>query len=517
MDDKNMIPHEPEQEPERDLLAELAGDPDVTPDQLAQALGEVEPNPVVLTDPVLAEEITPDEDAMASVGLTHPDEPQSPVYEEFRDEAYREAFGEGDALSQVFRGEDAVAEQPQEEILPEEPQPEPEPEPEPREEIQIRKRRPKRKKGEGLLGIPHMIATVVWLAIILAIGVSLGRLVWVCAADVLAFGREEKLVTISVEDSDTLDTIALKLQEAGLIRYPELFKLYAGLTDAREDISSGTFTLNTLYDYHALVGSMTTYSSFREEVTVMIPEGYSCAQIFALLEEKGVCSAMELEMYAAEGELDDYWFLENVERGDKYCLEGFLFPDTYDFYVNDDAERVLEKMLDDFDYRFSEEMEAGIETLNEKLAGMMRANGYGDDYIAEHRMDVRQVVIVASLIEKEPANNDESFTIYSVIYNRLTNQAAYPFLNIDAALLYALGHKEALTLEDLQTDNPYNTYTRPGLIPGPIANPGLNSLSAALNPEDTKFHYYALDPSAGVHKFSKTLEEHNSFLNSLGG
>ncbi len=487
-------------------------------------------NDSLLNEPEMNTEILPADEEMVAAGLktiheaevdrliTDAKEQSGLTYEtteEFRDADYRAAFGEGEELSRVFGDEPYVpdengAAEPEGEAVCEEPE-------QPGEEIAMRKGRPKRKKGYGLLGIPHILATVVWLAIIVAVGVSLGRVAWVCAVDVLAFGREEQEVVVSIEDTDTLDDIALKLQEKGLIRYPELFKLYAGLTSAREDISSGSFTLNTIYDYNALVNSMTYYSSSREIVEVMIPEGYSCAQMFALLEEKGVCSAADLEDYAANGELDEYWFLEDVERGDKYCLEGYLFPDTYEFYAGDDAERVLEKLLDVFDYRFSEDMIAAIDALNETLAAKYRANGYGDDYIAEHKMTVREVVIVASLIEKETAGNDESFTISSVIYNRLTNQANYPYLNIDAALLYALGHKEALTNEDLQVDSPYNTYTHAGLIPGPITNPGLNSLKAALLPEDTGYYFYALNPETGSHHFTKNYAEHQAFLDSLGG
>ena len=489
------------------------------------------PGEELLHTPDLATEILPDEEAMVAAGLRTPADAdmdrllaeakeqagvEYPTTEAFRDEEYRAAFGEGEELERVFGdGPYVPPEAPGDEVPPAEE--ENLPEEEPAEEVSMRKGRPRRKKGYGLLGIPHILATAVWLVIIVAIGVSLGRLAWVCVADVLAFGREEQLVVVSIEDTDTLDDIALKLQDAGLIKYPELFKLYAGLTSAREDISSGSFTLNTIYDYNALVDSMTYYSSSREIIQVMIPEGYSCAQMFALLEEKGVCSATDLEEYAANGELDDYWFLEGVERGDKYCLEGYLFPDTYDFYVGDDAGRVLEKMLDDFDYRFSEDMIAAIDKLNETLAAMYRSHGYGDEYIAEHKMTVREVVIVASLIEKETAGNDESFTISSVIYNRLTNQAEWPYLNIDAALLYALGHKEALTNEDLQVDSPYNTYTHQGLVPGPITNPGLNSLKAALQPSDTGYYCYALDPSTGTHHFSKTYAEHLAFLESLEG
>ena len=384
-----------------------------------------------------------------------------------------------------------------------------------------RKGRPKRPKGYGLFGLPHILATVIWLMLILAIGVSLGRAIWVCAADVLAFGREEKIVNISVTTDDTMETIADKLHKAGLVNYPELFLLYADLTDAQEKITTGSFTLNTVYDYHALVNQMSPRSGNRVVIEdVLIPEGYSCAQIFALLEQKGICKAADLEEWAANGELDDYWFLEGVERGSKYCLEGFLFPDTYDFYENSTPKLALEKMLDGFDYRFSEELYGKLPALNERLSDMMRKNGKDESYIAEHQLDLRKLITVASLIEEETASSKESYKIASVIYNRLYNWGSNPpFLNIDAAIFYALGeHKSALTSEDLQVDSPYNTYRYQGLVPGPISNPGLSSIEAALDPEDTAYYYYVLNPEAGVHDFSKTLSEHEKKVEKyLGG
>lgn len=374
-----------------------------------------------------------------------------------------------------------------------------------------RKGRPRRPKGYGLLGIPHILATIIWLMLIIAIGVSLGRMIWVCAADVLAFGREEKIVSISVTSADSMETIAEKLHKAGLVNYPELFLFYADLTDADEKITTGTFTLNTVYDYHALVNQMSPRSGNRVVIEdVLIPEGYNCAQIFALLEQKGICKAADLEAWAASGELDDYWFLEGVERGDKYCLEGYLFPDTYDFYENSTPKLALEKMLDGFEYRYSEELHAKLPALNERLSTMMRKNGKSEEFIAENQFDLRKLLTVASLIEEETASAKESYNIASVIYNRLYNWGSNPpFLNIDAAIFYALGeHKSALTAEDLQVDSPYNTYRYQGLVPGPISNPGLDSISAALDPEDTSYYYYVLNPEIGVHDFSKTLEEH---------
>ena len=383
----------------------------------------------------------------------------------------------------------------------------------------VRKGRPARKKGSGFLGIPQLLATVIWLLIIVAIGVTLGRALWVCAADVLAFGREDKDVTISITTDDTMESIAQKLQQAGLIRYPQLFLLYADLTDAHEDITSGTFTLNTVYDYHALVSQMSPRSGNRVVVEdVLIPEGYNCRQIFALLEEKGVCKAADLEKWAAEGELSEYWFLEGVERGHIYCLEGFLFPDTYDFYENSTPRAALEKMLDGFEYRVNEELRSKIPVLNERLTAMMRGNGDSEEYIAAHQFDIRDVVNVASLIEKETASDQESYTIASVIYNRLFNWGNTPrYLNIDATIIYALGGKTNLTSEDMAVDSPYNTYTNTGLTPGPIANPGLASIMAALDPETTSYYYYVLDPNSGVHQFSQTLAQHEAKIKQLYG
>lgn len=391
--------------------------------------------------------------------------------------------------------------------------------PEEEEVKPTRKRRPRRKDGYGLLGIPHLIATVIWLAIIVAIGVSLGRILWVCAADVLAFGREDKTVTVEITYEDDIDSIAEKLKDKGLIRYPRLFKLYADLAVDEGEISTGVFQLNTLYDYHALVNEMSAYADGRQEIEVIIPEGYTCAQIFALLEEEGVCSAAALEEYAANGELNEYWFLEGLERGDKYCLEGYLFPDTYFFYTNDEPRNAIEKLLDGFDYRFTDKMKENLTAANEHFTQMMAERGYDEEYIAAHALDIHDVITIASMVEKETAGGSDSNKIASVIYNRLTNPE-FLYLNIDATIVYALGGKtDPLTTEDLQIDSPYNTYTEPGLPAGPIANPGRHSIYAALEPfaeEDYySYYYYAYDPDAGTHHYSETYEDHEWFLSTL--
>ncbi len=391
------------------------------------------------------------------------------------------------------------------------------PQPKPKKPVQENKPAKKEEKDEGLLvRLPQILTTVVWMLLILAIGVTLGRTLWAICSDVMAFGKDSQQIVITVTEEDDLDAVAKKLADAELIKYPDLFKTFASITGKDENISAGTFSLNAHLDYNAMINAMTSYGSSRETVEIMIPEGYNCKQIFAILEQEGVCPAADLEAYAKDGELSEYWFLEGVTRDDKYCLEGYLFPDTYQFYKDDEPRRVLEKFLDAFDYRFTDIMKEDFENMKSRYANMLASHGYGQDYINSHPLTIRQVIIIASLIEKETSGAKESYDIASVIYNRLTNAGEYPFLNIDAALVYALDGKDTLTDQDKKLDNPYNTYVYMGLVPGPISNPGRDSLYAALDPNDTNYYYYALDPDTNTHHFTTNYNEHLNFLNSIG-
>lgn len=475
--------------------------PDVDADYPDEGTSEAILDHNRLSAPQLGSEIIPDEHAMNSHGMLGHDEEEPPfdmsILEDPELSLPREQEQPAEEASdpdvQEYRDNgqesDAAFQEP--------------PKPSQPHHRPTRKGRPKRKKGEGMFGIPNILVTFVWLALIVAIGVTAGRMMWVCAADVLAFGREDKVVTITIYESDTMEDIINKLYDNGLIRYKSLFNFYASISDAEEDIQPGIYDLNTRYDYHALVNFMSPRSS-REVIQLTIPEGYSCRQIFSLLEENRICTALDIGAYAASGELEDYWFLENVVRGDKYCLEGFLFPDTYQFYKNSTPREALEKMLDNFDFRFNEEMRAQIDALNANVTG----GGY----------TVREVTIVASLIEKESAAPAESPKIAGVIYNRLFRWGDTPaYLNIDASIIYALDGKTELTREDLQIDSPYNTYTNIGLPPTPISNPGLYSLQAALEPENHNYYYYVLNPSTGMHQFSSTYEEHTGYVNQFAG
>lgn len=412
-------------------------------------------------------------------------------------------------------------------ILPKtEPEEVPEEEPAEEEEYEeelpadTKKRRPRMKKGYGLLGIPHVLVTVVWLALIVMIAVPLGRLGWMWVADVMAFGKESQEVTLTITETDTIEDVSNKLADAEIVRFPGLFQKFAELTGKGERIDPGTYTLNSHLDYNALLNGMVNYGPAHDVVEIMFPEGYNCAQIFALLEKEGVCSAETLEEYAADGELAEYWFLEGVERGHKYCLEGYLAPDTYKFYTNDEPRRVLEKFLDEFDDRFTDKMKEDFITMQERYNTMLSNNGYGDEYIANNPLTLHKLITLASIVQKETAGDDESYNIASVFYNRLTDPASHPYLGSDATVYYAIGDyfgdKEDLTQEDLDFDSPYNTRNHQGLPPGPICNPGSYTMYAALDPNDTDYYYFVFSTEEQKHLFSSTLKEHEDKLKALG-
>jgi UPF0755 protein len=314
---------------------------------------------------------------------------------------------------------------------------------------------------------------------------------WAAANDVLALNKVDKEVVITISQEDSFNDVVNRLKKEGLIEYKTLFKLFASFTHGDQKVTMGTYTLNTDMDYHALLSGMSINSATKATVSVTIPEGYTVAQIFQLLEEKGVASVEDLTEVAAEHDYN-FSFLKDIPLGDAERLEGYLYPDTYTFNTPHSAVYAINKMLVNFDTRVTDEMRTQAEE-----------SGY----------TLREILTIASLIEKETDGTDRG-TIASVIYNRLNNPKGETagFLQIDATLAYLNGGQVPVESDKL-IDSPYNTYLYKGLPAGPIANPGLESIYAALNPDKTSYYYYALGDD-NVHHFFKTLSEHQKFVSS---
>ncbi|MDR1328148.1 MAG: endolytic transglycosylase MltG [Oscillospiraceae bacterium] len=344
--------------------------------------------------------------------------------------------------------------------------------------------RVRRERRTGCLGGVMLTVFIICVSLVAA------SLLWLAATDVLGFGGSEDVVQITVPEGFTIAGVADILADSGLIKYKPVFKLYAGFSKSEEIIVPGTYLLQMNYDYLALVRGMTPRGGKRATIDLTFPEGYTMAEIFKKLEESGVCSPDELWDAAANHDFE-YGFLAELPKGDRHRLEGYLFPDTYTFYIGDSATRALGKMLVNFETKFKAEYYEKAEAL-----------GYS----------ARDILIIASLIEREAGAASDRRKIASVIYNRLKNPDM-PRLEIDATIYYAI----AETGEAFSTgvESPYNTYRAEGLPPGPIANPGAASIAAALDPESTQYYYYALSMDEDRHhEFFRTFEEQQAFVHS---
>ena len=341
----------------------------------------------------------------------------------------------------------------------------------------------RREKRTGCVG------GILYAAFVICVSLVLASLVWMGAVDVLGFGAESEQVNVTVKQGFTMDDITDMLYDAGLVRYKFLFNIYAGYSNAEDKISPGQYVLDMSFDYRALVQGMTARAGERVEVTVPIPEGFTLAQIFARLVDYGVCQTEDELWETAKKHDFKYSFLDSSTLGDEHRLEGFLFPETYNFYLDSTPVQAISKFLNEFNRRFTEQYTERAEIL-----------GY----------TVREVITIASMIEREAGSDEDRAKIASVIHNRL-NSDNFPNLQIDATIYYAIAGTGRPFSTDV--DSPYNTYLREGLPPGPIANPGVASIRAALYPESSDDYYYALNKQ-GTHNFFRTLEQHRAFVES---
>jgi len=345
------------------------------------------------------------------------------------------------------------------------------------------KKRPKKRRGFNIL-----ISAVLYLMLVLGISMLLAGGIIVSANEAFALVKPDKAIVVDIPENADISEIGNILDDAGVINYKFVFKTFSKLViDEGDEFKPGKYELNSNMDYRSILNTLRRASTYKETVVVTIPEGYTVSQIADLLDEKMVCAKSDFLKACTDANFDDYSDIKDLEKGE-HRMEGYLFPDTYEFYKNDSPENVIKKFLSNFTKKVDED----IRNLAKKKD-----------------MPIEDVLTVASLIEREAMLASEQETISGVIWNRVNNPSKFPYLQIDATVQYAVGHKEKLTQDDLEVDDPYNTYKYKGLPPGPICNPGKNAIIAALNPEDHNYYYYVAKPD-GSHIFSKTLDEHNA-------
>lgn len=346
----------------------------------------------------------------------------------------------------------------------------------------------KKKKKRSVLS-----SSMTYILMVCGVSFILATVGWTIANDMLALNKEEREAVITIKDESDFGSVVDQLKDNGIIKYKTMFRLFAAFTGGTDKVSAGQYTLDTNMDYNAILNSLSSGSSKRTNTTVTIPEGYTVRQIFQLLEKNGVSTVEKLEDMAANHDYA-FSFLQDIPLGDPTRLEGYLFPDTYQFYMGEDPKYVINKMLVNFDAKVNDSIR---------------------QQIWDQGKSIGEILTVASMIEKETDGTDRA-TIASVIYNRLNNPSGgtQGYLQIDATIQYVLPEGEIVSEEDYQTvQSPYNTYLNKGLPPGPISNPGMESIMAAINPEKTNYFYYALGDDKHHHFFS-SYSEFQVFLNS---
>lgn len=345
-----------------------------------------------------------------------------------------------------------------------------------------RRRRSRRQKNGGCAG------TVVYVIAVLGISIILSLAAIFVANDVFAFVKENAVKEITVTENTDLLSLAKQLDDEGVINYGTIFKLYVRVKGDNEGVLAGSYSLNPNMDYGQIIDTLVNASS-TETMKITVPEGYSIAQIRQLLLDEHVCTEDALDevlnTYSFKHE-----FLQDELPAEEGWLEGYLFPDTYEIYKgNATVVDTINKMLNNFENKYDDDIKSGAETLGRSM---------------------HDIVTVASLVEREAQVDSERAKIAGVIYNRLNNPSEFPYLQVDASVLYGLGRTSGpLSEEDLASDTPYNLYTKQGLPPGPICNPGYASLYAAAHPEQHNYYYYVAMPD-GSHLFANSYEEHQT-------
>jgi UPF0755 protein len=324
-------------------------------------------------------------------------------------------------------------------------------------------------------------------------GVLIGYLIFVILAFILYFNwqiltplssKEINLQPFEIKKGQSLQEIALELKEKKLIRNEKLFQIVSFLLNVRKKFYPGLYYLSPKMNLITIIKTLTNPKNLEErEITII--EGWSSKEIADYLDKEGIIKkeiflkeVNELEKYISE-----FDFLKEIPQ--KANLEGFLFPDTYRIYKNTTAEAIIKKMLRNFSLKVTPELRNEIKNQKKTLY---------------------DVVILASLVEKEAADEVERRLIADIFWRRLENQIP---LQSCASINYILGtSKRQLSFEETRVPSPFNTYINKGLPPQPINNPSLSSIKAVIYPLKNDYWYF-LATKEGKTIFSRTKEEHD--------
>ena len=323
--------------------------------------------------------------------------------------------------------------------------------------------------------------------IIMAFGIAVMAMLFIAMVVFFTFkapkhvelGKGQEIVYVRINPGMGSDAIGKMLLDKGVISSKFKFWLASKLNGADGKFKVGTYAMTR--DMSAGEAISVLLHSQTVALRVTIPEGFNVQEIAKRLDEEGLCDEKDFLRLAKTYTPYSYMEKNSVAI---YPVEGFLFPDTYEFSTDASAEDIMRRMIDEFDNKLTPEMRS-------------RA--------AAQNISIYELVTMASLLEKEARYEEDLPIISQVLWKRLSINMP---LQSDATLQYVMDEiKEDVSIADTKIDSPYNSYQHYGLPPGPIANPGLNALKAALYPADTDYLYFVADRH-GKNYYSHTYDEH---------
>ncbi len=351
-----------------------------------------------------------------------------------------------------------------------------------------KKHKKKKRKRSRLPGI------LILTTFIIAASVSLSLVIIAFGKDILGIGKSDVTKLLVIQEGTSTDEIAGLLEEEGIIRSPECFKLFSRLRKTDDIYIAGEHFVSPNMAYEAIIDELTTiHEEEKETVKVTFPEGETIYDAANLLQEEGVCSASEFIFYFNSGGFG--FEFENKLPSDTTLklnrMEGYVFPDTYYFYTDMEPEQVCQKIYLNFQNKLTDERLKKMESLG---------------------LNLDQLITFSSIVQKEAATKDTMATVASVFWNRLRNSDTFPLLQSDPTSNYAnYVVRPHMEVYDKNIIDAYDTYVSPGLPPGPICNPGIEAIDAVLSDIKTNYFYFMANTITGRTEFSETLEEHEVY------
>ncbi len=374
------------------------------------------------------------------------------------------------------------------------------------------KKRKKEKDKERKAKNKHnrRVFRIFWIVSVIIVGVMASFYIVTGMNDLLAINRtDSSTVKIDIPENPDLDTVSEILEKNGIIDEPTYFKMFAAMTKATDDFSQGTFEMRKNMDYEAIINYLLSSGNRTDTVSVTITEGENVIEIANTLKKNGALSDVDkfLEMCNSDDFDADYDFIKAIpNKGERYYkLEGYLYPDTYEFYKNEEPDSVIYKLLNNYESKISEKQ--SIEGYSKKTT----IKDLVEKSDTKYSLD--QIMTIASIIQAEAANKEDMYYISSILHNRLTADAemGVSALGLDSTKFYPYRNAEDVPDSEKNFKSRYDTYDKTGLPPGPICNPGMDAIIAALNPNDTDYYFFCHD-SEGQPYYAATLYEQNANL-----